>query len=128
VKIKSSTLKKIIIIVPGDSGFRQVKAIELYLKKTKQDENIKFVYIPLSGITNIEPTDELLQYFKESINGTHDNYFIIYDYYETGLTINLIKNILNKLYENPDISIQQIPPPCIFLKFIYLFLYFKYFC
>lgn len=108
VKIKSSTLKNIIIIVPGDSGFRQVKAIELYLKKTKQDENIKFVYIPLSGITNREPTDELLQYFKESINGTHENDFIIYDYYYTGLTINLIQNILNKLYENPSIHLQNI--------------------
>lgn len=109
LKIKSSTLKKIIIIVPGDSGFRQVKAIELFLKKTKQDENITFVYIPLSGITDIEPTVELLQYFKESINGTRDNCFIIYDYYDTGLTINLIQNILNKLYDNPDIFIQKIP-------------------
>jgi len=108
VKIKSSTLKNIIIIVPGDSGFRQVKAIELYLKKTKQDENIKFVYIPLSGITDREPTDELLQYFKDSINGTHENDFIIYDYYYTGITINLIQNILNKLYENPSIHLQNI--------------------
>lgn len=108
LKIKSGTLKKIIIIVPGDSGFRQVKAIELYLKKTKQDENIKFVYIPLSGIKNIEPTDELLQYFKESINGTHENYFIIYDFLNTGVTIDLIKNILNKLYNNPNIFIQEI--------------------
>jgi hypothetical protein len=108
-EIKRSTLKKIIIIVPGDSGFRQVKAIELYLKKTKQDKDIQFVYIPLSGITNIEPTDELLQYFKESINGTRENDFIIYDYYDKGRTINLIQNILNKLYENPYIHLQKIP-------------------
>ena len=108
LKIKSETPKEIIIIVPGDSGFRQVKAIELYLIKTKQDTNIKFVYIPLSGIKNTEPTHELFEYLSSFINGNNENYFIIYDYWHAGNTIKLIKNILNKLYDSPTIDVQQI--------------------
>jgi hypothetical protein len=108
LEIKKNNKKEIIIIVPGDSGFRQVKAIELFLIKTNNKQNIKFVYFPLSGVRGKNPMEEHKNYLSSIIDGNNKNLFVIYDYIFEGRTIGLIKNTLDTLYNNPEIIVKEI--------------------
>ena len=86
---------QITIIIPGDSGFRQVKAIEMYLRKMNIASNTQFIYIPMSGIKTDKLSPFYIKYLSNYIQfGTDTDLFIIYDFILQGRCVNLIKNFL----------------------------------
>ena len=85
--------KNIYIIVPGDSGYRQMKVVEYLLN----NRNINFVYIPISGIKRDNIKKETKHYFYEKIKHIPTtDLILIYDSTVRGRSITFIKTELEK--------------------------------
>uniref|UniRef100_A0A6C0EJY1 Uncharacterized protein n=1 Tax=viral metagenome TaxID=1070528 RepID=A0A6C0EJY1_9ZZZZ len=90
--ILNETNKKIYIIVPGDSGYRQMKVTEYLLN----NKHINFIYIPISGIKRVNG-DEIKDYFYQKIKHIPiTDLILIYDSRVRGISITFIKTQLDK--------------------------------
>ena len=91
--ILKKTNKNIYIIVPGDSGYRQMKVVEYLLN----NRNINFVYIPISGIKHDKIEKETKDYFYKKIKHIPiTDLILIYDSTVTGSSVTFIKTELEK--------------------------------
>ena len=91
--ILKKTNKNIYIIIPGDSGYRQMKVVEYLLNNM----NINFVYIPISGIKRDNIKEETKHYFYEKIKHIPTtDLILIYDSTVRGHSIAFIKTELEK--------------------------------
>lgn len=91
--ILKKTNKNIYIIVPGDSGYRQMKVVQYLLNNM----NINFVYIPISGIKRDNIKEETKHYFYEKIKHIPTtDLILIYDSTVQGHSITFIKTELEK--------------------------------
>ncbi len=95
--------RKLVIVVPGDSGYRQMKVIELLLEKAGQ--SVEIIYFPLSGVSSIITEEENMKFEKYIINKLkldepkrHLSLFFIFDVQDTGITVSKIHDVIKKKF------------------------------
>ena len=118
--LKNST-NKLIILIPGNSGYKQMKVIELLINNS-YNERLFFKYFPLTKVRDdsiYKP--EFISYIKntidtiKSINTSEKINFIIYDFSFEGHTINSIKHVLSD-YNSNIIELGNVIPLGIYIE------------